>query len=110
MSFFETTAVCRFAPEKMQKIGLFETPDMFCDVYCLEPGQSQKLHAHSDATKFYYVIEGRGTFQIGDRRETLGPGGVAFARRGELHGVENTSDARLILLVAMAPNPNVGCA
>ena len=30
-----------FRPEKMSKVNLFETPRMFCDVYGLEPGQSQ---------------------------------------------------------------------
>jgi len=32
----------RFAPGKMQKVGLFSTPGFFLDLYCLEPGQAQK--------------------------------------------------------------------
>ena len=106
MSFIDTASTRRFSADKMQKLNLFETPNMFCDIYCLEPGQSQKPHSHADATKFYYVIEGRGAFQLGDRHEPLATGGLAFAAPGEIHGVENTSDQRLVLLVAMAPNPN----
>lgn len=106
MSFVDTNSRHRFSPEKMTKVPLEQTPDMFCDLYCLEPGQGQSPHRHDDATKFYYVIEGRGTFTIGHRVESLGPGGLAFARPGEVHGVENNFDRRLILLVAMAPNPN----
>jgi hypothetical protein len=38
--------VRRFDATKMQKINLFETPRFFCDIYCLEPGQTQKPHRH----------------------------------------------------------------
>ena len=90
----------------MQKVNLFETSQMFCDVYCLEPGQAQKVHTHAGATKFYYVIEGEGTVTIGDATRTLGPGDIAWSTPDEPHGVENRADVRLVLLVSMAPNPH----
>ena len=31
-----------FAEEKMKKLNVFETSRFFCDVYCFEPGQTQK--------------------------------------------------------------------
>ena len=107
MSFVDANAVRRFAAEKMQKVNLFETGQMFCDVYCLEPGQQQKPHAHAGATKFYYVLEGSGEIQIGDQTRTLTRGELAYAGPAEVHGVANTSTERLVLLVAMAPNPNL---
>lgn len=91
----------------MQKVNLFETDQMFCDIYCLEPGQAQAVHAHTGATKFYYVIEGQGRFSCGDEVSDLAPGGVAWSAPGEPHGVENVSGSQLVVLVAMAPNPNV---
>ncbi len=106
MTFHDTQSARRFDAAKLQKINLFETKQMFCDVYCLEPGQAQKVHNHSDATKFYYVIEGRGAFTIGSETRTLGAGEVASSQPGEDHGVLNDSGQRLVLLVAMAPNPN----
>ena len=60
MSFLNVQDRFRFSPEKMQKVNLFETADLFCDVYSLEPGQGQKPHTHPDATKFYYVLQGQG--------------------------------------------------
>lgn len=106
MGFVDAKRAQRFSPEKLAKSALFETAQMFCDVYGLEPGQSQKAHAHAGATKFYYVIEGRGTFRCGDEERELGPGELAWSAPNEPHGVENRSNARLVLLVAMAPNPN----
>ena len=106
MSFIHTGEAPRFSSVKMQKVNLFETPQMFCDVYCLEPGQEQKVHAHSGATKFYYVVEGEGLFTIGAETRRLEAGGLAWSGPGEPHGVRNGSKERLLLLVSMAPNPN----
>ena len=91
-----------FRPEKMAKINLFETPRMFCDVYCLEPGQEQKPHAHAGADKVYCVLEGEGLFTVGDEQQALGAGAAVLAPSGIDHGVRNTSGARLRLLVFMA--------
>ena len=33
----------RFASDKFQKVNLFETERMFCDVYCFEPGQEREV-------------------------------------------------------------------
>jgi mannose-6-phosphate isomerase-like protein (cupin superfamily) len=97
----------RFSHEKMAKVNLFETDRMFCDVYCLEPGQEQKVHTHQGADKIYAVLEGAGAFRIGAEERELGPDTVILAPSGVEHGVRNLSDRRLILLVFMAPNPNV---
>ncbi|MEP7273610.1 MAG: cupin domain-containing protein [Acidobacteriota bacterium] len=96
----------RFSPEKMQKVNLFETKNFFCDVYGLEPGQEQKTHSHEDADKVYLVLEGSGTFIIGDIRHVLGSNEIVCAPAGVPHGVVNTSEARLSVLVFMTPNPN----
>lgn len=106
MSFVDARAAVRFSAEKMQKVGLFETAQMFCDVYCLEPGQAQKAHAHGGATKFYFVLEGRVRATLGSDVREIGPGELAWSAPGESHGVENVSAERAVLLVAMAPNPN----
>lgn len=107
MGFLETGGMARFSPEKLAKTSLFESAQMFCDLYALEPGQAQAPHAHAGATKLYYVLEGRAELQVGEERRELGPGGLAWAGPGEVHGVRNASGARVVLLVAMAPNPNV---
>lgn len=96
---------CHFSPEKMQKVNLFATTELFLDLYCLEPGQKQKVHTHDGASKFYVVLEGHGQFHIADETKDVGPGQTVLARAGELHGVENTNEERLVILVGMAPPP-----
>jgi len=90
---------------KMNKVNLFETERMFCDVYCFEPGQEQATHTHAGADKIYYVLEGRGTFHIDGESRDLQEQMIVMAPSGVEHGVVNTSNARLVLLVYMAPKP-----
>ncbi len=95
----------QFSFEKMRKNNIFQTPRFFCDVYCFEPGQEQKGHVHNSQDKVYLVLEGKGTFQVGDEKQILGPGDGTMAPAGEEHGVRNHTTGRLKVLVFVAPNP-----
>ncbi len=95
----------QFSPDKMKKNNLFQTPRFFCDVYCFEPGQAQKGHVHGEQDKVYLVLEGQGTFTVGSDKQVLGPGQGTLAPAGEEHGVLNHTQARLKVLVFVAPNP-----
>lgn len=99
-----------FRPDKLNKVNLFDEPQLFLDVYCLEPGQEQKPHAHEGAAKIYYVLEGEGTFLVDGAEQTLGAGHAVLSPAGDPHGVRNDSAARLTLLVTMAPNPNAAAS
>jgi quercetin dioxygenase-like cupin family protein len=102
-----TREMWRFKPEKMQKVGIFETDRFFCDVYCLEPGQSQPLHSHPTSDKMYCVVQGEGRFHVGGEEQVLRPGEMVVASPTVEHGVFNDSQDRLVVLVFMSPNPNV---
>ena len=94
-----------FDAAKMRKNNLFETDRFFCDLYCLEPGQSQSPHAHPGSDKVYVVMEGEGTFRVGAQEESLEAGQAVLAPAGEIHGVVNDGPERLVCLVFMAPHP-----
>ena len=91
--------------DKHFKTTLFQGDYVMVGLNCLEHGQAQEAHAHAAADKFYYVIEGRGAFTIGDEVREAGPGMMAWAPAGVSHGVENRSETRLTLLVGIAPPP-----
>jgi len=94
-----------FSAEKMRKVGLVDTASLFCDAYCLEPGQEQAGHRHAVGDKLYFVLSGTGRIRVGDDERDLGPGDLACAPAGEDHGVRNPGPGRLALLVMMAPKP-----
>ncbi|HEV8322457.1 MAG TPA: cupin domain-containing protein [Myxococcota bacterium] len=95
----------RFGAGKMEKCNLFESERMFCDLYCLEPGQAQKPHAHAASDKVYVVMSGEVRVSVGGEERVLGPGGAAWAAPGEAHALHNASSARATVLVFMTPKP-----
>jgi mannose-6-phosphate isomerase-like protein (cupin superfamily) len=95
----------RFSDEKMQKIALFDSARYFCDLYCLKPGQDQRIHSHAESDKIYFVVRGKGIFHIAGEEKELGPDEIVIARSGDAHGVRNASGEDLVLLVFMTPRP-----
>ena len=79
MKFVDTRDMRRFAAEKMQKVNLLETEQMFCDLYCLEPGQSQKRHAHAGEDKVYVVLDGTVRVSVGNDQAALTTASAALA-------------------------------
>ncbi len=94
-----------FNPEKLKKVSLFDTDNFFCDVYCFEPGQTQKVHSHADSDKIYYVLEGKGKVTVGDEERELVADEITIAPTGQDHGVVNHTNEKLVMLVFMAPKP-----
>jgi len=94
-----------FSDEKMQKVPVFESPKYFCDIYCLKPGQDQRVHSHAESDKIYFVLRGKGQFHIAGEEKELVEGEAVIARPEQDHGVKNSSAVDLVLLVFMIPRP-----
>ena len=95
----------RFAAEKMAKNSVFQTPRLYYDVYCLEPGQAQKIHSHEVSDKVYLVLSGRPKITVGDEERDLAEGEAVLCPAGVPHGVRNESGERSSLLVVTTPPP-----
>ena len=91
--------------EKFYKTTLFQAEKLMVGLNCLEPGQVQPVHNHADQDKFYYVIEGKGHFTIGEEVAEVDSGNVVWAQAGIPHGVENRGNDRLTILMGIAPAP-----
>lgn len=105
MEIVNLESLAHFSDEKMQKVPLFDSEKYFCDLYCLRPGQDQRVHTHMESDKIYVVVRGAGLFHIGGEERELISGQAALARPGEPHGVRNTGEQDLVLLVFMTPKP-----
>jgi quercetin dioxygenase-like cupin family protein len=104
--FRHVPSLTAFATDKMKKVGLVDTPNLFCDVYGFEPGQEQAGHRHAIGDKLYYVLAGRGRVRVGTEEREVSPGDLVCAPAGEDHAVRNPGPERLTLLVVMAPKPS----
>lgn len=89
--------------EKFYKTTLWHGEHMMVGLNCLEPNQVQAVHAHNGADKFYLVLSGVGQFSVGQEERIVAAGSVVIAPAGIPHGVTNTGDERLSLLVTIAP-------
>lgn len=95
----------KFSADKLAKVALAGTARVQLDLYCVAPGQAQKAHTHDAQDKIYYVIEGAGRFSLAGTEETLGEGEALMAPAGTEHGLVNDGQARLLVLVVVAPPP-----
>jgi quercetin dioxygenase-like cupin family protein len=102
--FLSIHAAATFDREKATKADLFRGQHQFVGLNCFEPGQSQKVHVHGGADKFYLVVTGKARITVGEETREVGPGTVVWAPADLPHGVAQALE-RTIMLVAIAPPP-----
>lgn len=102
--FREIAAAVAFSEEKAGKADLFAGRRLFVGLNCFERGQSQRVHTHAGADKFYVVVSGRARLTVGDETHEAGPGTVVWAPADVPHGVAEALE-RTVLLVGIAPPP-----
>jgi len=102
-SFYQWQDHAGAQPEKFFKTTLWQGEHSMVGLNCLEPGQTQKIHAHEAADKFYFVLEGAGRFTVGDEEKEVSAGTLVVAPAGIPHGVTNSTTNRLSLLVSISP-------
>ena len=93
-----------FSGEKAAKADLHAGDHLFVGLNCFEPGQSQKVHTHAGADKFYYVCSGRARVTVGEETREVAEGEIVWAPAGVPHGVAEALE-RTVLLVGIAPPP-----
>ena len=94
-----------FDDARPAKADLWRAERLFAGLNCLLAGQSQPPHEHDSADKFYFVLRGRGVFEVGGERLTAGAGELVPAPAGVRHGVRNDGPEELVILTVMAPPP-----
>jgi quercetin dioxygenase-like cupin family protein len=102
--FKSIDTVAKFSAEKAAKADLFVGRQLFVGLNCFEPGQSQKVHVHAGADKFYLVVTGKARMTVGEETREVGPGTVVWAPADLPHGVAQALEPT-VMLVAIAPPP-----
>lgn len=70
----------------------------------LEPGEGLKLHA-TPVDVFFFILEGRGTVQIGDEEREVGVDDLIDSPKGIPHRLANPGTERFRFLVIKTPRP-----
>jgi quercetin dioxygenase-like cupin family protein len=103
-SFLDPAALAAFRSDKMGKADLARGGGLFLGVNCFEQGQSQAVHTHPGADKFYFIVFGKARMTVGAETRVAGAGMVIWAPADVPHGVEEALE-RTLMLVGMAPPP-----
>jgi quercetin dioxygenase-like cupin family protein len=93
-----------FSAVKAAKQDLFSGGQLFVGLNCFERGQTQEIHAHAGADKFYFLISGKARMTVGQETQLAESGALVWAPAGVPHGVVEALE-RTVMLVAIAPPP-----
>ena len=102
--FFDPAAGATFAGGTFGKSDVARGRTMFLGLNCFAPGQSQAVHAHAGADKFYLVLSGNARIAVGDESREARAGTLAWAPAGVPHGVTEVTEPT-VMLVGMSPPP-----
>lgn len=102
--FLDPASLARFDVAKMAKVDLVRGEQLLLGLNCLEPGQSQKVHVHAGADKFYLVVSGKARITVGAESREVGPGALVWCPADLPHGIEMALE-RTVVMVGMAPPP-----
>ena len=100
----DPTARATFAAAKATKVDLARGSHLFAGLNCFEPGQTQPVHSHRGADKFYLILSGKARMIVGDDAFVAESGDLVWAPADVPHGVESALE-RTVMLIAIAPPP-----
>jgi quercetin dioxygenase-like cupin family protein len=101
-NFASILGLAAFSSSKASKADLFEGEHLFAGLNCFEAGQSQQVHSHAGADKFYFLVTGKARMTVGSETREASAGDLVFAPAGVPHGVEMALE-RTVMLVAIGP-------
>jgi mannose-6-phosphate isomerase-like protein (cupin superfamily) len=69
----------------------------------LPPGKGTTPHYHPLTEEIYYILVGTGLMQVGEERQSVGPGDAIAIPPGAFHQITNTGSETLRFLCCCAP-------
>ncbi|ELR99561.1 cupin domain-containing protein [Gloeocapsa sp. PCC 73106] len=84
---------------------IFKTDSMHFNIYCIEPGQSNPLHKHSESDEICYFVQGSGDVIVGDEIAAVEAGAIVHIPKNVGHEIINTGKERMIVVLAQSPLP-----
>ena len=96
MDIVNAIAKARFSAARPQHIQLHHDDNLTVELLSLEAGQSATIAPG----RVYYVITGLAELTGGDESYELPTGQLVVGETGDKHSISNTSENRLLVLVA----------
>jgi mannose-6-phosphate isomerase-like protein (cupin superfamily) len=65
----------------------------------IKPGTTNQIHVHNEQEQVYFVLQGGGIIQVGEKKETVTAGDAIFLPAAIPHGFINNTEKLTILLM-----------
>ncbi|HDH10664.1 MAG TPA: cupin domain-containing protein [Nitrospirae bacterium] len=102
MAILDLKKLIKFHPDKISREMLDDKPEMRIALMCLEPGQ--KLEPHKAPLRLLmYVVEGKGTFTVGDERIEADEKTCIPCDPMVPHGFSADKGERLVVMAIVTP-------
>ena len=102
MEILDLKKLIKFYPDKISREMLADKPEMRIALMCLEPGQ--KLSPHKAPMRLLmYVVEGKGTFTVGDEKIEADEKTCIPCDPMVEHGFEANKGKRLVVMAVVTP-------
>ena len=91
---------------------LVNTPGLSVKLEKMPAGTKEKLHFHSNAQQFFFVLKGKAAFYCNDKKEIIEPQQGFLAKTTTRHYIANETPEELEFLVISQPdttNDRINC-
>lgn len=102
MEILDLKKLIKFSPESISREMLSDKPEMRIALMCLERGQKLKPHK-APLRVLMYVVEGKGTFAVGDERIEADAKTCILCDPMVPHGFEANLGERLVVMAVVTP-------
>ncbi len=102
MEILDLKKLIKFYPNKISREMLADKPEMRIALMCLESGQ--KLEPHKAPMRLLmYVVEGKGTFTVGDEKIEADEKTCILCDPMVPHGFEANKGKKLVVMAVVTP-------
>ena len=82
--------------------GITESMIEYVRDLTLSPGASIGVHLHESDEELYFIISGTGMMAVDGEERQVSPGSAVLTQAGSRHGLKNTGDDELRIVVVCA--------
>ncbi|MDA8431596.1 MAG: cupin domain-containing protein [Nitrospiraceae bacterium] len=102
METLDLKRLMKFSPDRIGREMLSDKPEMRVALMCLEPGQELAPHK-APLRLMMYVVEGKGTFTVGDETAVADEKTCLFCDPMVPHGFRADKGSRLVVMAVVTP-------
>lgn len=101
MEVIKVGKVQEFKSAAVVKKTVSSKEQLLANFFFVDAGGAVPLHRHADAEEVFYIIEGGGTFSVGEENHKVEAGDLIHVPQNQWHGVKNDTGLKLTFLGAI---------